>query len=140
VTGDARIRLFCALQLPPAAVAELATWQREHLSGRVVPPRNLHVTLAFLGPRPVPEVSTIAAALAEAARAGGPFELRPSRYRETGRLAMIVCEDPAGAAGRLAADVQARLERPPPTAGRPGPGFRTSPSSASRSGKESPRR
>jgi 2'-5' RNA ligase len=112
VPGDARIRLFCALQLPSAAVTEIVAWQREHLSGgRVVPPGNLHVTVAFLGPRPAPEVPTIAAALAGAARAAGPFELHPVGYRETGTVGMIVCDDPAGAAGRLAADLQERLER-----------------------------
>ena len=75
MAGDARIRLFCALELPPATVAELAAWQAEHLGharqrpaqehgGRIVPAENLHITLAFLGSRPAAEVPAIAGALA----------------------------------------------------------------------------
>jgi RNA 2',3'-cyclic 3'-phosphodiesterase len=117
VAGDARIRLFCALELPPATVDELAAWQSEHLvfedvvRGRIVPPQNLHVTLAFLGSRPADEVPAIAGALAEAAREAAPAELRPLGYRETRSVGMIVYEDPSGAATALAAAVGERLER-----------------------------
>jgi 2'-5' RNA ligase len=112
VAGDARIRLFCALELPPATVDELVAWQSEHLTeGRVVPPANLHVTLAFLGSRPAGEVPAIAGALAEAAGEATPAELRPLGYRETRSVGMIVYEDPSGAATALAAAVGERLER-----------------------------
>jgi RNA 2',3'-cyclic 3'-phosphodiesterase len=121
VAGGERIRLFCALQLPPASVAELTAWQHAHLhavaagGGRLVPPGNLHVTLAFLGSRPASEVPAIAAALAEAATVAAPIELRPRGYRETGSrnaggVGMIVCEDETGAAGSLAAALAGRLE------------------------------
>ena len=115
-SGD-RIRLFCALQLPPAALGELAAWQREHLHtaacdrGRIVPPENLHVTLAFLGSRPAAEVPAIAGELAEAAGATGTVQLRPVGYRETRGVGMIACEDVTGAATGLAADLGERLER-----------------------------
>ena len=117
MAGDEAIRLFCALQLPPAAVDELVLWQFEHLqrggsgAGRLVPPGNLHLTLAFLGSRPANEVPAIAGALADAAREASPAELRPLRYRETRSVGMIVYEDPTGAATALAAAVGERLER-----------------------------
>ena len=112
MAGDARIRLFCALELPPATVEELAAWQSEHLSGgRIVPPGNLHVTLAFLGARPAEELPAIARVLAEAAREAAPAELRPVGYRETRSVGMILYDDPARAATAFAADLGVRLER-----------------------------
>jgi 2'-5' RNA ligase len=112
VTGDDRIRLFCGLQLPDATVAALADWQRRHLHDvRVVPPGNLHVTLCFLGWRPAGDVPAVARELAAAAAESGRVQLRPLRYRETGSVAMIVCEDVGRSGAALAADVGARLER-----------------------------
>ncbi len=116
MAGDARIRLFCALQLPPAAADQLSAWQSDQLpgpgqgAGRVVPAQNLHVTLAFLGPRPASELPAIAGALAEVAQEGRPAELRPLRYRETRSVGMIVYEDPAGAATAFAEALGERLE------------------------------
>jgi 2'-5' RNA ligase len=112
MAGDTRIRLFCALQLPDDVVAELVGWQAAHLHvGRIVPPENLHVTLAFLGSRPEGEVAAIAGELRAAAAAARPCELVPERYRETRNVGMIVCADPSGAATALAEDIQGRLER-----------------------------
>jgi len=119
VAGDGRIRLFCALQLPESALDEVCEWQERALAdaaGRLVPRRDLHVTLAFLGTRPAAELAGIAEAL-RAASAAAPreLELRPLRYRETrsrgaGGVGMIVLEDVSGAATALAEDVQGRLE------------------------------
>ena len=82
--GDERFRLFCALQLPDETLAALTAWQERHLSaGRIVPPANLHVTLAFLGSRPAGEVGAITRELAEAAAAARPARFRTVRYRET---------------------------------------------------------
>ena len=108
--GDERIRLFCALQLPEPALDALVAW-RDALpaSGRPVRRADLHVTLAFLGARPAHEVPVIAEALRAAAAPVAPFELRPLRYRETRSVAMLVLEDPSGAAAALAGDVQERL-------------------------------
>jgi RNA 2',3'-cyclic 3'-phosphodiesterase len=117
VTTDERARLFCALQLPPSAVAAIGAWQLAHLGvaavghTRIVPPENLHVTLAFLGPRPLGELPAIAHELREAAAAAAAADLRPLRYRETRTVGMLVCEDVGGAAGALAAELSARLER-----------------------------
>jgi 2'-5' RNA ligase len=111
VAGDARIRLFCALQLPDDVVAGLAAWQAAHVhGGRIVPPQNLHVTLAFLGSRPEGEVAAIVRELRAAAAAARPCELVPQRYQETRNVGMIVCADPSGAATALAEELQGRLE------------------------------
>jgi 2'-5' RNA ligase len=125
--NDERLRLFCALQLPDETVGELTAWQAVNLQagkrdagtldvgkprgGRIVPPENLHVTLAFLGSRPAGEVPAIVGALRAAAAAAGPIELRPLRYRETGSVGMIVLKDVTGSATILAEDLTARLER-----------------------------
>jgi RNA 2',3'-cyclic 3'-phosphodiesterase len=112
VDGGERIRLFCALQLPDEAVGRLADWQAAHLrGGRVVPPANLHVTLAFLGSRPVADVEPVAAELAAAAAAAGPMRFRAERYRETRSVGMVVLADEGDTGAALAADLGERLER-----------------------------
>lgn len=112
MAGGDRIRLFCGLQLPDATVEALTVWQLEYLHGvRVVPTENLHVTLCFLGSRPGSEVPAIAGELAASAREAGSVLLRATRYRETGSVAMIVCEDLDGSGTALAADLGQRLER-----------------------------
>jgi RNA 2',3'-cyclic 3'-phosphodiesterase len=109
--SDEQLRLFCALQLPGETVDELAAWQTANLGeGRIVPPGNLHVTLAFLGSRPAGEVPAIMSALRAASAAAGPVELQPVRYRETRSVGMIVLQDVTGAATALAEDLRARLE------------------------------
>jgi RNA 2',3'-cyclic 3'-phosphodiesterase len=115
VEGGERLRLFLALPLPGSAVERLAAWQREALAGardaRIVPPANLHVTLAFLGHRPVDEVDGIVAELRAAAERARRPVLRPFRYRETRSVGMVVFEDEGGHATRLADDLATRLER-----------------------------
>jgi 2'-5' RNA ligase len=112
VAGGERLRLFCALRLPEPVVQALVDWQGRHLpAGRVVPPGNLHVTLAFLGHRPAEEVPAVARELAEAAAGAGPIRLQARRYRETRSVAMIVLDDDGGAGARLADDLGERLER-----------------------------
>jgi RNA 2',3'-cyclic 3'-phosphodiesterase len=110
-----RIRLFAGLPLPPDAVDRLAAWQVAELAGvggaRVVPPENLHVTLAFLGGRPASDVDGILGALRESAQAAGRPVLTAARYRETRSVGMVVFEDEDGRAAALAAAVGEGLER-----------------------------
>lgn len=113
VGGRERPRLFVAFPLPCDAVEQLAEWQRRELSGgRIVPPENLHVTLAFLGARPAEELDAIARALREtAARVDEKPVLTPVRYRETRSVGMVTCDDEEGRATTIADDVFERLEQ-----------------------------
>lgn len=111
--GRDRARLFCGLRLHDETLDALCRWQDAHIRrGRRVSREQLHVTLAFLGHRPVAELDSILATLREsAATAGGPIRLVPERYRETRSVGMLVLSDIGGAATRLADDLQRRLER-----------------------------
>lgn len=112
VSGDERLRLFLALRIPADVVDEVERWQREQLSEvRLVPREHLHVTLAFLGRRPVGELEAIVGALREAAAEAGEIRLTLLRYRETRSVGMLVLDDEEGAGSLLAGTVQARLER-----------------------------
>ncbi|HEU5216167.1 MAG TPA: RNA 2',3'-cyclic phosphodiesterase [Gaiellaceae bacterium] len=111
VGGDDRLRLFLALRLPDDVLDEIEAWQLEHLRGvRIVPREHLHVTLAFLGRRPVGELQAIVGALRDAAARAGEIRLTPSRYRETRSVGMLVLDDAADVAARLAGRLQERLE------------------------------
>lgn len=115
VGGRERLRLFCALRLPPETVEHLARWQAEAFGStpgvRLVGDEQLHVTLAFLGHRPTGELDGIAAELRAAARSAEPATLTVRRYRETRSVGMLVCDDEGGRATRLANDLHGRLER-----------------------------
>jgi 2'-5' RNA ligase len=112
VDGRERARLFCALRLPEETLDTLSDWQADHIDrGRPVPRDHLHITLAFLGHRPVAELEPICRELREAAAAAGPMRLVPERYRETQSVGMLALSDQEGGAIRLAADLQGRLER-----------------------------
>jgi 2'-5' RNA ligase len=71
---------------------------------------QLHVTLAFLGRRPVGDLAGVVGALREAATACEPFELEVDGWRETRSVGMLALGDPSGRADRLALDLHARLE------------------------------
>jgi RNA 2',3'-cyclic 3'-phosphodiesterase len=112
VAADAHVRLFCALRLPDDALDRLGAWQEAHIArARPVTRDNLHVTLAFLGPRPEADVPRIARELAAAAAGAGAIALEALRYRETSSVGMVVLADEGGAATALADDVAGRLER-----------------------------
>jgi 2'-5' RNA ligase len=112
VEGRERARLFCGLRLPVQALDTLQEWQAEYIgAGRPVARDHLHVTLAFLGHRPVEELESILGALRETAAAAGPVRLVPERYRETRSVGMLVLSDLGGHAIHLAKDLQGRLER-----------------------------
>jgi 2'-5' RNA ligase len=112
VGGDERLRLFLALRLPGDALDEIEEWQRFELRGlRIAPRDHLHVTLAFLGHRPVHELDSIVGALRDAAAGVPEIRLTPVRYRETRSVGMLVLDDADDNATALANDVQARLQR-----------------------------
>ena len=111
MSGDERLRLFCALRLPAEAVAELASWQLANLrGGRIVPPENLHVTLAFLGSRPAGDTGAVGEALDSVALGAGGIVLRVRGYRETRSVGMLELDDDESRARGLAEQLQARLE------------------------------
>jgi RNA 2',3'-cyclic 3'-phosphodiesterase len=111
VGGRERPRLFLAFPLPHDAVERLAEWQQRELTGgRIVPPENLHVTLAFLGARPAEELDPITGALREAAAGAESPILTPEGYRETRSVGMVACSDEEGRATRIAEDVFEKLE------------------------------
>jgi RNA 2',3'-cyclic 3'-phosphodiesterase len=114
VAGHERPRLFLGFPLPESAVREVARWQRDLGAPegvRIVPPENLHVTIAFLGSRPVEELEPIAGALREAVAGAVAPVLTPLRYRETRSVGMLVFADEEGRAGRIAEEAHGRLER-----------------------------
>ena len=108
-----RLRLFAGFSLPADALAALERWQQSFgaFSGRIVPPQNLHVTVAFLGTRAVGDVAAVVDVLREAAARAQPIALTPLRYRETRSVGMLVFGDADHAATRVAERVQKRLER-----------------------------
>ena len=109
VEGDARLRLFLALELPDDVATALRTWaERELARGRLVD--TYHVTLAFLGSQPQRTVGAIAGALVLEAAATGPVMFAPVRYRETRSVGMLVLSDEGGEATRLAGRLHGRLE------------------------------
>jgi RNA 2',3'-cyclic 3'-phosphodiesterase len=105
------LRLFLALELPPAVAAALVEWGDRHVAA---PGRRrvdtFHVTLAFLGSRPASELERITGALRESAAECGRLTLEPVRYQETRSVGMLVLADPAGEASRLAERLHTRLE------------------------------
>lgn len=119
----ATARLFAAVD-PPAAVREaLASWARETSAAlrthgakvRLLAPETMHVTLCFLGSRPVAEIEPLSRALEQCGAPavgplslGAPLWLPPREPRSLalelgdpeGRLAalqQLVCETFAGA-------------------------------------------
>jgi RNA 2',3'-cyclic 3'-phosphodiesterase len=111
VAGSERLRLFCGLRLSDDTIDRLAVWQAAAISGgRIVPPGNLHLTLAFLGARPTGEAAAILGALREAAAGGSELRLSLRGYRETRSVGMLTFDDEGGRAAALAGQVQRSLE------------------------------
>ena len=113
VEGRERLRLFCALRLPSETAERLAAWQHEAFAGvpevRLLSPEHLHVTLAFLGHRPVEELDAILRALREAAAGAEQPLLALRGYRETRSVGMLTFDDADGRATALALDLHERL-------------------------------
>jgi 2'-5' RNA ligase len=109
--GD-RIRLFCALRLPHETVERLVAWQLPLAgAGRLVPPQNLHVTLAFLGHLAADRLPDVVGALRASSERAAGIRLTAARYRETRSVGMLVLDDDGGRATALADELQESLER-----------------------------
>jgi 2'-5' RNA ligase len=112
-----RARLFVALDLPPETRAALVEWQAHALRGRddlrAVAPDALHVTLAFLGHRPVAEIEPITATLERAVTGLDAARLAAKEARgippRRPRLFALDLADPAGSAGTIHAAVSQAL-------------------------------
>jgi 2'-5' RNA ligase len=115
VEGHERIRLFVALRLPAEIVERLSAWQHAELAAasdaRIVPPENLHITLAFLGSRPRDDVDAIVALLRMQAEGAAEPLLTVRDYRETRSVGMVRLDDAGGRATKLADGVGEGLER-----------------------------
>ncbi len=109
-------RLFAALDLPADVRARLVAFGRAAAAAdpalRAVGDDALHVTLAFLGHRPLDDVAPASAAVGAAAGAepvalelGGPLWLAPRRPH----VLSVALRDRDGALGRLQAAVVERL-------------------------------
>jgi RNA 2',3'-cyclic 3'-phosphodiesterase len=108
--GD-RIRLFCALRLPDETVERLVAWQLPLAgAGRLVPPQNLHVTLAFLGHLAADRLPDVVGALRASSERAAGIRLTAARYRETRSVGMLVLDDDGGRATALADELQESLE------------------------------
>ncbi len=105
---DDLARLFVALELPDGARSALVEWRESTLRGlsglRAVAPSSLHVTLCFIGSRPVSEVSSVAAAcqtvvgLPDATLSFAQGIWLPKRRP---RVLAVAMEDEGGALGRV---------------------------------------
>jgi 2'-5' RNA ligase len=95
-------------------VERVVAWESDAfgaVSGvRLVPAEHLHVTLVFLGHRPMGELDAIVGALREAAAEAAPSRLTLRGYRETRSVGMLTFDDEEGRAAALADDLQGRLE------------------------------
>jgi 2'-5' RNA ligase len=113
VSSPAHARLFAALDLPEAARQELAGWgrraRRGNASVRLVDPEMLHLTLCFLGRRPLAELPALAQALADAAQPVGELELGAPLWLPPRRPRVLAVEVHDGL-GQLA-DLQGDVAR-----------------------------
>lgn len=116
MTAPARTaRLFAALELPAAVRAALAAFGATAAASdpalRPVAEDSLHLTLAFLGHRPLEDLEPACAAIratdpvAPRLALGGPLWLAPRRPH----VLTVALEDPDGTLAALRADVVARL-------------------------------
>ncbi|MEA2385920.1 MAG: 2,3-cyclic 3-phosphodiesterase [Thermoleophilaceae bacterium] len=111
-------RLFVALELPARVRMQLVEWRSAAIGDRddlrLVAADSLHVTLAFLGSRPMAEVEAIAAAVSDAVSGLKAARLQAAGVkavpRRRPRLFAVDLADPDGACAALQAAVAGALE------------------------------
>lgn len=89
---DKPARMFVALDLPELVREDITAWGKTELADpalRRVPQESLHVTLAFLGNRPLAAVGEIAEAMEEAADRPVLMELGGPVGRPSGRPRLV---------------------------------------------------
>jgi RNA 2',3'-cyclic 3'-phosphodiesterase len=107
MSGGARARLFVAVDPPPAVREQLALWARTAAAAtpavapptlRLLHPDLLHLTLSFLGSRPVAEITAIGSALGESAAHVGELGVGPPLWlpRARPRSLVVAIHDDAG--------------------------------------------
>ena len=112
MSGGARARLFVAVDPPLAVREQLALWARTAAAARptVAPPTLrlldpdlLHLTLCFLGSRPVAEIMAIGSTLGECATQVGELQVGPPLWlpRARPRSLAVAIHDDAGELSRL---------------------------------------
>lgn len=120
--GHATARLFLAVDPPEQVCLELAGWARTVAAAprrggpelRVIPAENLHMTLCFLGSRPVDEIDMLAAVPGASATevgelsVGAPLWLPSRRPRN---LTVEIHDDEDGGLEQLQRELVAELGR-----------------------------
>jgi 2'-5' RNA ligase len=119
VRGGATARLFIAADPPEAVCGELARWARGALGQREgvrrIDAEALHVTLCFLGQRPLEEADELAAVVLGCAgdtpAGGGELEVGAPAWLPPRRPRVLAVElhDGSGALGELQAGVEAAV-------------------------------
>jgi 2'-5' RNA ligase len=114
---QASARLFVAVELPEDVREELAAWARRALGGerdvRLLPAESLHLTLCFIGERPVADIDLVAQLALEPTRPlpGMALDGMVGLPLRRPRVLAVRIADPDGELGRLQADVVHALEQ-----------------------------
>jgi RNA 2',3'-cyclic 3'-phosphodiesterase len=108
-----RVRLFVALDVPERVREGIVAWQRAELTDealRVVPPPNIHITLAFLNYLPEKAVGAVARVVHETAAPAPMIELAPEPVaRPRGRPRLFALHAGSEQTVALQADLEGRL-------------------------------
>jgi 2'-5' RNA ligase len=111
-TKSERVRMFVALDLPEMVRTDIAAWGESELADpalRRVEPGSLHVTLAFLGDRPLSDVEPIAEVMEVVANRPMLMELGDAVGRPKGGRPRLIALPVSGEAVMWLEDMLGRL-------------------------------
>lgn len=125
MSRGATARLFVAVDPPSAVCEQLAVWARGALAGpgwgargagqavRLLEPQAMHVTLCFLGSRPVAEIETLTATLRDCEASIGELQLGAPLWLppRSPRTLSVEVHDRAGSLARLHGAVSSAIAR-----------------------------